>query len=106
MAATVVHMVMLEGNIGRNSHAGRVKKVPRKTALNARKSSNKRLTQISEALNKERQKFSVVMVHSLSMLCRLIFGSQSESWDMKSVMNFLLLSRLNYADFREALRFL
>ncbi|CAG5118453.1 unnamed protein product [Candidula unifasciata] len=106
VAATVVQMVVLDSGGCRNSHTGRIGRIARKTALNGRKTNNKRLTQLSDALYKERQKFMWVMVQSLSMLCRLIFGSQSENWDVKSVMNFMLLSRLNYADFREALKFL
>uniref|UniRef100_A0A0B7A7U4 non-specific serine/threonine protein kinase n=1 Tax=Arion vulgaris TaxID=1028688 RepID=A0A0B7A7U4_9EUPU len=109
VAASVVQMVVLEGNGFQNQHnqPDKTKTISRKPLLNGGKlHDGKKPTLVSAALRKEREKFMWIMTQSLSMMCQLIFGSQSDGWDMRSVMNFLLLSRLTYADFKEAMKFL
>jgi PTEN induced putative kinase 1 len=107
VAATVVQIVALEENESHNqrNHADEMKVISRKQKLCSSYVHGRSSNTVSAAIRKEKQKFSWLMLHSLAMVCQLIFGSQSEFWDIKSVMNFLLLSRLNYADFRAALMF-
>ncbi|XP_059142187.1 serine/threonine-protein kinase Pink1, mitochondrial-like [Physella acuta] len=50
-------------------------------------------------------KLNQVLFESLTLLCQLTFSKDSETWDIVSVMNFLFLSQLTYADFKEALKF-
>ncbi|GFO05811.1 serine/threonine-protein kinase pink1, mitochondrial [Plakobranchus ocellatus] len=55
--------------------------------------------------SRDRKWLDWVLAQGLALLCQLTFADQSKPWDMESVMNFLFLSRLTYADFREAVRY-
>ena len=53
--------------------------------------------------NQSRKWLNWVLAHGLALVCQLTFGNQSEPWNMQTVMSFLFLSRLTYADFQEAM---
>lgn len=107
MAAAVVQMVVLEASTGQSEQICKEKPeaIIRRRATNGRRNHGQKAAALSAALDKQRQKFMWLLVQSLTLLCQLTFGNHLGCWDMKSVMNFLLLSRLNYADFKEAVKF-
>ncbi|RUS91684.1 hypothetical protein EGW08_000510 [Elysia chlorotica] len=55
--------------------------------------------------NLKRKWLNWILALGLGLVCRLTFGKQSEPWNMESVMTFLFLSRLTYADFQQAMSY-
>ncbi|CAL1536646.1 unnamed protein product [Lymnaea stagnalis] len=56
-------------------------------------------------VTKEQKKLYWIVVQSFSLLCQLTLGNQSDGWDVVSATSFLLLSRLTYSSFKEAMKF-
>ncbi|GFR95696.1 serine/threonine-protein kinase PINK1 [Elysia marginata] len=55
--------------------------------------------------NRKREWLNWILALGLAMVCQLTFSDQAKLWDMPSVMSFLFLSRLTYADFQEAMTY-
>ena len=55
--------------------------------------------------NLKRNWLNWILALGLSLVCQLTFRKQSEPWNMESVMTFLFLSRLTYADFQKSLSY-
>lgn len=100
-ATAVAQMVALE----LNSTANSLSKPPAKRAAWPTANKHGRKPGSKLFVTKEQKKFYWILVQSFSLLCQLTLGNQSEGWDVLSVTSFLLLSRLTYSSFKEAMKF-
>ncbi|KAH9513415.1 Serine/threonine-protein kinase pink1, mitochondrial [Bulinus truncatus] len=56
-------------------------------------------------ITKFHENLNCILLESLSLLCQLTFGRNSEAWSLETLMKFLFLSQVNYCDLREATKF-
>lgn len=62
-------------------------------------------TSYHQWLSRKRKWLNWILAQGLTLVCQLTFGGQSKPWNTQSILTFLFLSRLTYADFQEAMTF-